>query len=92
VIERYLIVDEAETMIPPAPFGSIETLSDDYIHCKNTSCHVLFISCKDCEKKLSGYCSKICHICDKFPKKVNQFLVGKSRQKHEKQFKKNYKR
>lgn len=69
-----------------------KTKSDDYIHCKNTSCHVLFISCKDCEKKLSGYCSKICHICDKFPKKVNQFLVGKSRQNHEKQFKKNYKR
>ena len=66
--------------------------SDDYIHCRNTSCHVLFICCKNCENKLSGYCSKICHICDKFPKKVNQLIVGKNRQKHKNQFKKNYKR
>lgn len=69
-----------------------KTKCDDYIHCKNTSCHVLFICCSDCEKKLAGYCSKICHICDKFPKKINQFLVGKNRQKHKNQFKKNYKR
>jgi UPF0176 protein len=69
-----------------------KTKCDDYIHCKNTSCHVLFICCKDCEEKLNGYCSKICHICDKFPKKVNQFFVGTSRQKHQNQFKKNYKR
>jgi UPF0176 protein len=69
-----------------------KTKCDDYIHCKNTSCHVLFICCSDCEKKLSGYCSKICHICDKFPKKINQFIVGKNRQKHKNQFKKNYKR
>jgi hypothetical protein len=26
---RYLIVDDAETMMPPAPFGSMLTLSDD---------------------------------------------------------------
>jgi len=65
---------------------------DDYIHCKNTSCHVLFICCQNCQTKLSGYCSKICNICDKFPKKVNQFFVGVSKQKHQNQFKKNYKR
>ena len=69
-----------------------KTKCDDYIHCKNTSCHVLFICCSNCETKLSGYCSKICHICDKFPKKINQFIVGKNRQKHKNQFKKNYKR
>lgn len=66
--------------------------SDDYTHCKNTSCHVLFICCQNCQTKLSGYCSKICNICDKFPKKVNQFFVGVSKQKHQNQFKKNYKR
>ncbi len=65
---------------------------DDYMHCKNTSCHVLFICCENCKTKLAGYCSKICHICDKFPKKVNQFIVGKNRQSHKNQFKKNYKR
>lgn len=65
---------------------------DDYIHCKNTSCHVLFICCKDCEKKLRGYCGIICNICQIFPKKLNQFFVGPDRQKHENQFKKNYKK
>lgn len=69
-----------------------KTKCDDYIHCKNKSCHVLFICCKNCEKKLKGYCGKICMICDKFPKKINQFIVGPDKQKHEKQYKKNYKR
>ena len=69
-----------------------KTKCDDYIHCKNTSCHVMFICCKDCENKLGGYCSKVCHICDKFPKKINKIFVGPSRQKHSNQYKKNYKR
>ncbi len=69
-----------------------KTKCDDYMHCKNTSCHILFICCEDCKTKLKGYCSKICNICDKFPKKVNQFFVGKDRQNHENQFRKNYKK
>ncbi len=66
--------------------------SDEYKHCKNLSCHLLFITCKNCEKNLDGYCGRICQICDKFPKKVNQFLFGPSRQKHKNQYKKNYKK
>ena len=69
-----------------------KTKCDDYMHCKNTSCHILFICCEDCKTKLKGYCSKVCNICDKFPKKVNQFFVGKDRQNHENQFRKNYKK
>lgn len=69
-----------------------KTKCDDYIHCKNNSCHILFICCKDCKENLKGYCGRICHICDKFPKKVNQFFVGPDRQKHPNQFKKNYKK
>ena len=69
-----------------------KTKCDDYTHCKNTSCHVLFICCDNCKNKLHGYCSKVCNICDKFPKKVNQFFIGSSKQKHQNQFKKNYKR
>jgi UPF0176 protein len=65
---------------------------DDYIHCKNQSCHVLFICCSECQDKLSGYCSKICNICDKFPRKLNQFIVGPDKQKHSNQYKKHYKR
>ena len=65
---------------------------DDYIHCKNKACHMLFICCADCQKKLKGYCGKICNICDKFPRKINRLLVGPDRQKHENQFKKHYKK
>ena len=65
---------------------------DDYMHCKNQSCHVLFICCAECQNKLKGYCSLICNICDKFPKKINQFFVGPDKQKHGNQFKKHYKR
>ena len=66
--------------------------SDEYIHCKNLSCHMLFISCKKCEKNLDGYCSRICQICDKFPKKVNQFFINRNSKKHSNQYKKNYKK
>lgn len=65
---------------------------DDYIHCKNECCHVLFLSCSSCTKKLSGYCGKICMICDKFPKKVNQMLISPERQQHKSQYKKHYKK
>ncbi|MEX2052576.1 MAG: rhodanese-related sulfurtransferase [Candidatus Paceibacterota bacterium] len=65
---------------------------DNYIHCKNESCHVLFICCQTCEKRQKGYCGKVCMICDKFPKKLNQVLVGSDRQRHENQYRKNYKR
>jgi len=68
-----------------------KTKCDDYMHCKNQSCHVLFICCAECQKKLKGYCSRICNICDKFPRKINQFFVGPDRQKHKNQFKKHYK-
>ena len=69
-----------------------EVKCDDYVHCKNTSCHILFICCEKCQKKLKGYCGLICNICEKFPQKLNQFLVGPDKQKHQNQFKKHYKR
>lgn len=65
---------------------------DEYIHCKNTLCHVLFICCPDCTNKLRGYCSGLCILSEKFPKKLNQFIFRKNRQKHENQYKKNYKK
>ncbi|MBP6883776.1 MAG: rhodanese-related sulfurtransferase [Candidatus Pacebacteria bacterium] len=65
---------------------------DDYVHCKNQSCHVLFICCEQCQAKLHGYCSKVCHVCDKFPRKLNKFFVGAEKQKHPHQYKKHYKR
>lgn len=65
---------------------------DDYLHCKNESCHILFICCQSCKEKLKGYCGKVCMICDKFPKKINQMIIHADRQKHENQYRKNYKR
>jgi UPF0176 protein len=65
---------------------------DDYTHCKNQFCHVLFIGCPACIKKREGYCSRTCQVFDKMPKKLNQFFIRADRQKHENQYKKNYKR
>jgi UPF0176 protein len=65
---------------------------DDYIHCKNENCHILFICCANCVKNMKGYCGRVCMILDKFPKFVNQVLIAPNRQKHENQFKKNYKK
>lgn len=65
---------------------------DDYTHCKNQFCHILFIGCQGCLKKLDGYCSRMCQVCDKMPKKLNKFFIRADRQKHENQYKKNYKR
>lgn len=65
---------------------------DDYVHCKNQFCHILFIACPKCLEKLDGYCSRMCQVCDKMPKKLNHFFIRADRQKHEKQYKKNYKR
>lgn len=65
---------------------------DDYVHCNNQFCHTLFIGCEDCMKKLGGYCSRFCLIADKLPKSLNQFFIRADRQKHEKQYKKNYKK
>ena len=66
--------------------------SDTYHHCKNEFCHILFIGCESCVKKLDGYCSRTCQLLDKMPRAINHFFIRADRQKHEKQYKKNYKR
>lgn len=68
-----------------------ETKCDDYIHCKNEFCHVLFICCKECMNHLDGYCSFICKVADRVPK-ISKFFFSTSKQKHKNQYKKNYKR
>lgn len=71
-----------------------ESKCDDYIHCKNKLCHILFISCKDCIEHLNGYCSFICKVADIVPK-INRFFFSfflSDKQKHKNQYKKNYKR
>lgn len=66
--------------------------SDAYHHCKNEFCHILFIGCESCVKRLDSYCSRACQILDKMPRAINHFFIRADRQKHEKQYKKNYKR
>jgi len=65
---------------------------DEYVHCKNILCHVLFICCGDCTSRLRGYCSGLCMLSEKFPKKLNQFIFRRNRQKYVNQYKKNYKK
>jgi UPF0176 protein len=65
---------------------------DDYIHCKNQFCHILFICCPKCMEKFGGYCSRTCLIADKLPKSLNRFFIRTDRQKQGSQYKKNYKR
>ncbi len=36
------------------------TPSDNHTNCKNQDCHLLFIQCKECEKKFDGCCSAGC--------------------------------
>ena len=35
--------------------------SDDHTNCANDLCHMLFIQCKNCEKKYSGCCCEECY-------------------------------
>ena len=41
--------------------------SDMHYHCKNRSCHVLFLGCDECLQKKHGYCSYRCMNFDLLP-------------------------
>jgi len=64
---------------------------DDYIHCQNQICHILFLCCPDCSSKLSNYCSYLCKVVNKFPN-INKFYFLLNKRKQRNQYKKNYKR
>ncbi len=68
-----------------------ERKCDDYLHCKNLLCHVLFIGCKECVDHLNGYCSLWCKVADRIPK-ISKYFFSPNKQKHAKQYKKHYKR
>jgi UPF0176 protein len=72
---------------------------DDYIHCNNLLCHVLFICCPKCKDHLNGYCSFWCKVVDMVPKFNNLIskyfftkILFRNKQQHVNQYKKNYKR
>ncbi|MBY0376759.1 rhodanese-related sulfurtransferase [Patescibacteria group bacterium] len=68
-----------------------DTKCDDYIHCKNKLCHVLFICCGECQSRLNGYCSFVCKVADKVPR-ISKYFFSTDKQKHENQYKKKYKK
>ena len=55
--------------------------SDQHTNCKNTSCHILFIQCGACEKKLEGCCSKKCRDFKKIPKNKRHSALVEIRRK-----------
>ena len=45
---------------------------DNHVNCKNQACHVLFIQCKKCFKKLNGCCSNSCKDIHALPVEVQK--------------------
>lgn len=62
--------------------------SDTHYHCKNLSCHVLFLGCDECLHKKKGYCSYKCMTFDRLPKKMKRVLTRKQYKNKPEQFKK----
>lgn len=52
-----------------------DTKSDTHYHCKNEVCHILFIGCDDCVKKMEGYCSLWCSLFDRLPIKFKKLYA-----------------
>jgi UPF0176 protein len=65
-----------------------KTKCDEHIHCKNQSCHVLFICCDGCKEKKKGYCSYKCMTFDVLPEGVKKRLIKNNHKKKLEQFKK----
>ncbi len=65
-----------------------KTKSDTHYHCKYQTCHILYLGCDDCLKKMNGYCSYKCMTLDKLPERVKKVLRHNSHINKGKQFKK----
>lgn len=62
--------------------------SDTHYHCKNQSCHVLFIGCDACLLRKRGYCSYFCMAFDQLPAHVKKIFTRNNHKKNLEQFKK----
>jgi len=62
--------------------------SDTHYHCKNLSCHVLFLGCDSCVSKKKGYCSYRCMGFDVLPKDLKKLFTHKAYINKPEQFKK----
>ncbi len=61
--------------------------SDSHVNCANESCHLLFIQCYSCKKKMQNCCSKECIKIINLPEK-EQKLLRKGKKNSNKIFKK----
>lgn len=66
--------------------------TDEFVHCKNVLCHVLYLSCSKCSLELSGFCSRFCTLSQYIPQNIGKYVWRRDRQKHKNQYKKNYKK
>ena len=62
--------------------------SDTHYHCKNLSCHVLFLGCTSCIEKKKEYCSYKCMTFDRFPERLKKLLTKNAYKNKPEQFKK----
>ena len=63
-----------------------ESIADNHINCNNDACHILFIICKKCDKKLDGCCSIECQNIYHLPIEKQREV----RKKFSKKFKNNF--
>jgi len=49
---------------------------DDYTNCNYVDCNLLFLQCKECEKKYAGCCTKNCKQTAMLPKKEQTEIRG----------------
>lgn len=62
--------------------------ADDFYHCKNQACHVLFIGCDECMDTKKGYCSYKCMTTDRLPERIKKMLYKHNYTKKLPQFRK----
>ncbi|MBP6686470.1 MAG: rhodanese-related sulfurtransferase [Lacibacter sp.] len=48
--------------------------ADTHVNCVNDACHLLFIQCEECNKKMEGTCSKECYEFIHLPEEEQKFL------------------
>ena len=63
------------------------TPCDDHVNCKNEACHLLFIQCESCSKKMNNCCSDQCANIIEMPLE-EQKIIRKSTPNSNKIFKK----
>jgi UPF0176 protein len=75
----------------PNTFRGKNFVFDTHYHCKDQSCHILFIGCDACVEKNKGYCSRVCQLRDALPRPLKKILTRNAYRNRAPQFKKHRK-